>query len=417
PDCLEKIALNLAGYASCTPADPLPGPCLVQTDPLIFSSSTTGPVTNPSIFHADSLARDTIYFGAFSLPITYKKQGFRFEVNVCCTDYVGLTLQSGIVNMKQKFVPEYTSQANNSQTNLGPYSISAIPPVCPTGSTCVSNLSNLYATLNTSDATPSPANAQSIFNRNISNNLADILDPSCGSAQGVYSFDKYSWEDIRLFLTLKKSYNPRHYVDNDDSDDSWPDMIFTPYFVVAGSCPIADTANYKNILSLPFGNNGHASVGAMLGMTFDFTDTIEVGFEGGATHFFSKSEFRPFPTHKLQRLLYPFATNVKAQPGTNWHANAMMSAYQFMPHVSFWLTYEFIEHRQDCFTICDKEIAQYFVPSVLENRSDWRAQFFNAGLTFDIQPGMQASFVWQQPISPRNAYVPVSVVGSLNFMF
>ncbi|MCX5923468.1 MAG: hypothetical protein NTU89_02775, partial [Candidatus Dependentiae bacterium] len=47
PDCLEKIALNLAGYASCTPADPLPGPCLVQTDPLIFSSSTTGPVTNP----------------------------------------------------------------------------------------------------------------------------------------------------------------------------------------------------------------------------------------------------------------------------------------------------------------------------------------------------------------------------------
>lgn len=421
PECLEKIALNLAGFNGCT----TPPTCAAQANALVFNSNVPAAttLTGTSIFHADSLARDTIYFGAFSLPITYKKQGFRFEANVCCTDYIGLTIQSGIVNMKQKFVPEYTGQANDSQTNLGPYSISNIQGVCPTTTTIPSctpaALSNLYTNLNSSSAAAATPNlaAQSLFNANICNNLADILDPSCGSAQGVYSFDKYSMEDIRVFLTLKKSYDPHRYTDKDDSDDSWPDMIFTPYLVVAGSCPVSETTNYKNILSLPFGNNGHPSLGAMLGMTFDFTDTIEVGFEGGATYFFAKSEFRPFPTHKLQRLLYPFATNVKTQPGTNWHANAMMSAYQFMPHVSFWLTYEFIEHRQDCFTVCDKEVAKYFVPSVLENRSDWRAQFFNAGLTFDIQPGMQASFVWQQPISPRNAYVPVSVMGSLNFMF
>ncbi len=223
-------------------------------------------------------------------------------------------------------------------------------------------------------------------------------------------------EDVRVFLNLKKSYEPRRFTDN-DPDDSWPDMIFTPYLTLAGSFPVAETTNYRNILSLPFGNNGHASAGAALGMTFDFTETIEVGFEGGATYFFPKNEFRPFPTHKLQRLLYPFSTSVHTTPGTNWHANAMMSAYQFMPHISFWLTYEFIEHRRDCLTVIDSAKAQYFVPQVLEKQSDWRAQFFNAGLVFDIQPGMQASFVWQQPISPRNAYVPVSFMGSLSFMF
>ena len=408
PECLEKIAMNLAGYATSP----------TQSNALVFNSVTGNPptsFTNPSIFHADSLARDSIYFGAFSLPITYKKQGFRFEANICCNDYIALTIQSGIVNMKQKFVPEYTNQSAVGQTNLGPYSISAVP--ANTGSTPPS-LSALYTNLNSSSTpavTPNSA-AQTIFNQNISNNLADILDPTCGSTQGVYAFDKYSMEDIRMFLNLKKSYEPHRYTDN-DPDDSWPDMIFTPYLTLAGSFPIAETANYKNILSLPFGNNGHPSAGAALGMTFDFTDTIEVGFEGGATYFFPRNEFRPVPTHKLQRLLYPFATDVHTEPGTNWHANAMMSAYQFMPHVSFWLTYEFIEHHKDCHTVIDKAKAEHFVPQVIDKQSDWRAQFFNAGLVFDIQPGMQASFVWQQPISPRNAYVPVTFMGSLNFMF
>jgi hypothetical protein len=115
--------------------------------------------------------------------------------------------------------------------------------------------------------------------------------------------------------------------------------------------------------------------------------------------------------------LYPFDTTVKQQPGMNWHFKALLSAYQFINHVNFWFNYQIIEHRRDCFTVCDATIADYFVPEVICCRSDWRAQFFNAGLSFDIQPGWQVSVAWQQPISPRNAYYPVTICGSLSILF
>ena len=205
--------------------------------------------------------------------------------------------------------------------------------------------------------------------------------------------------------------------EEDEDDDTWQQVCITPYLSAGATFPVAECTDYENILSLPFGNNGHMSAGGTAGITFDFSDSIEVGVAGGATYFLSKEETRPFPTHPLQRLLYPFETNVITQPGLNWHLNAMISAYQFMPHINFWLTYALIEHRQDQFTVCDKTKAEYFCPQVLEKQSDWKAQFFTAGLSFNITPHIQASIAWQQPISPRNAYVPVSISGSLSGMF
>ena len=152
-------------------------------------------------------------------------------------------------------------------------------------------------------------------------------------------------------------------------------------------------------------------------MTFDFAESIEVGIEGGVTYFLEREEIRPFATHRLQRVLYPFEAKVTTQPGMNWHFRALLNAYQFLKHVNFWMTYELIEHKKDGFTICDRNQAEYFVTDVMTCRSDWRAQFFNAGLSFDLVPGLQASIVWQQPLSPRNAYYPVSILGSINFLF
>ncbi|MCX5924423.1 MAG: hypothetical protein NTZ68_03305 [Candidatus Dependentiae bacterium] len=415
-ECLEDIAMILSGNeAQCDPT------CTnaQATTGLIFNNTTTsGTVLCPSIFHAASLARDTVYFGAFSMPIEYRKQGFRWELNFNWGDYVGLTVQSGLANIKQKFVSAYTGQTSVGQTNYGPYSISNVPNIPATGGTSSGPLSSLYNALNqaTSVATPNTT-AQALFNSQISNNLENILNPECGHSKGICSFDEYSVEDIRFFLTVKYPYETNKYTKDMDGNH-WPDMIFTPYAYVAGTAPVAKKIDYCNLLSLPFGNNGHGSIGGAGGMTFDFAESVEVGFEGGVTYFFPRTECnKPFPTHKLQRVLYPFSTEVRTKPGLNGHFKAMMSAYQFMPHVNFWFVYEIIEHRQDCYTVCDSTKAQYFIPSILECKSDWRAQFFNAGLSFDIQPGMQASIAWQQPISPRNAYYPVGLIGSINFMF
>ncbi len=419
PPCLSNIALGLignAGTANCTTT--------ATGNPLIFFTNGQVPQTTQTIFESFSifsprkLAEDTIYFGAFSLPIEYQQVGARFELNIQPHDNIGLTIQTGFTNMRQYYVNTLTTGSSatpSGQTNYGPYPISAVLGTSNT-------VTNLYgAQLNQSNSSNSTASAtaQSIFNQYISNNIAAVLNPDCiDNNNPICNFDRFSVDDLRLLLTLSKSYEPfraRH--DEDDDPGSWPDTIFTPYTWIGGSVPIAKETNYRNILALPFGNDGHGSVGGGLGFTFDFAESVEVGFEGGVTYFIPHVQTRPFPTHQLQRILYPFEATVTSKPGMNWEFKALLHAYQFLKHVSFWFTYELIEHTRDCYSFKDASKAQYYTPEVLTCRSDWRAQFFNAAMVFDIMPGLQLSFLWQQPIAPRNAYYPVTLMGSINFLF
>lgn len=432
PSCLAEIAEALSGNPGAI-VSPATCSIVVPTAGLVFNpsvTSATAPAASniPSIFAEAALARDTRYFGAFSMPILYRKQGVRLEMNFNFHDDVELTIQGGFANIQQKYTNTPATQTTTSttcavqgQTNPGPYSISNIATVCPstaTSSSTSQTISSLYSSLNiqtTPAATPNTT-AQALFDKYISNNLDNILDPVCGINQSTCSFDESSIEDVRVTLTLQHAFDPNRYNANDE-EDTWPDMIFTPYVWGGVTIPCAKEIDYTKLLSLPFGNNGHVSAGTGLGMTFDFAESVEVGFEGGLTYFFAKQESRPFPTHPLQRVIYPFKTNVKTQPGFNWNVRLLLNAYQFLKHVNFWFTYEIVEHRKDTFTVCDTTKAQYFYPNTLSCVSDWRGQFFNAAVVFDIQPGIQASFVWQQPIAPRNAYYPVSIMGSINFMF
>lgn len=412
PACLESIAFELAQADN-----PTTGKGLVFYN---GTSTTTIPTSTPpivSIFNADALARDTLYFGAFSLPIVYQQAGMRWEISFECSDYINFIIQGGMSNMRQKYVNTYQTSSTSGQQTYGPYSLSNWQQT--SGSTS-STISNLYNTLtqgeNTVSSFPPDTTAQQIFDEQISNNIAAILNPYCMGSDPLCGFEDYSIDDIRLMMTFKKPFEPYRYRHGDD-EDSWPDVIFTPFCWFGGSFPVGKEIDYYNILSLPFGNNGHPSIGGGAGMTFDFAESVEVGFEGGVTTFLEQKECRPFPTHELQRILYPFTADVMTQPGMNWHIRLLLNAYQFIKHVSFWMNYELIEHRADKFSICDVTKAEYYVPSVLTCRSDWRAQFLNMGLIFDIQPGIQASLLWQQPIAPRNAYYPVSILGSVNFLF
>jgi hypothetical protein len=463
-ECLQNIALGLIqpSLTSSPPTPPTTCPSSSTTcpsditcenwqntagssiNPLLFyqtsySSVCVGNVTaSPvSIFDPNALALDTTYFGAFSIPISYQQAGLRLELNINFWDYVGITVQSGMSNMRQNYVNTIpgltqstsstgtvTNSFSNGQTAPGPYSLSSIPNIPVTTPTTASNITNLYGNLIqpfvTAPATPTPPDcaAQAVFDQYISNNLSQILNRDCLGSDPICAFEKNGFDDVRIIANFQKTYEPfrmRHQ--EDDDAGSWPDVLFTPYGWVGGSVPTGDQRNYRNILSLPFGNDGHASVGGGGGFLFDFAESVEVGFEGGVTYFAPKTKTIPFPTHQLQRVLYPFDATVDIQPGMNWDFTALLNCYQFLKHVSFWFTYEYIEHKKDCYTFKDKVKSVYYVPEVLTCRSDWRAQFFNAAVVFDIMPGAQFSFVWQQPISPRNAYYPVTIMGSLNFLF
>lgn len=447
--CLQNIALGLIQWETagstytpkCVPQDTItcPDPSPLNINPLQFltcvgtqgSGGTQACSTPISIFDPNALKQDTTYFGAFSLPISYQQAGLRLEMNINFWDYVGITVQSGMVNMKQTYVntipaltqtngtPSVTS-FTNGQTSPGPYSLSAIPnTTIGTGGNPIGT--NLYGqlVLNSDISSDLPdLKAQAVFNQYICDNLAEILNRDCLGSDPVCAFQKTGFDDVRIIANFQKTYEPfrmRH--EEDDDAGNWPDVLFTPYAWVGGSVPTGDKRNPYNILSLPLGNDGHASVGGGGGFLFDFAESVEVGIEGGVTYFGSKTKTMPFPTHELQRILYPFDATVDVHPGMNWEFSALLNCYQFIKHVSFWFTYEYIEHTKDCYTVSDKSKAQYYVPKVIECKSDWRAQFFNAAVVFDIMPGAQASFVWQQPISPRNAYYPVTIMGSLNFMF
>lgn len=448
PPCLKTIASIFSGNINTNEDknSPCPPNGSSEKDEAAFlflpptTSASASNATTPSIFSSDELAQDQTYFGAFSLPLEYRKYGLRIELAAEFCNLIGLTIQTGFSNIQQ------TTTGLISMTNGLPAGFS--PNTTP-GGPQISNPINLYRELatNQSTAIPDPA-VQATFDDYISNNIDEILSPECGINLNTCNFDNISVEDVRCILSFKHTFDVDRYTAGDDDEYNWSDMLFTPYAWIGGSAPVAKKQDYHKLLSLPFGNNGHASLGGAIGFTFDFIDSIEVGFEAGGTYFFSQNIYRPIPNHPLQRIVYPYSTAVKVQPGANGHFKALLNAYQFMNHISFWATYEIIQHRKDCYSMCNpaenfvkklltntivdeapnctpigsptalgSQTEQIFYPESLRCNSDWRMQFLNLALVFDIQPGMQASFVWQQPISPRNAYYPVSILGSFSFMF
>ncbi|MBI2352908.1 hypothetical protein HYV11_01530 [Candidatus Dependentiae bacterium] len=405
-----------------------------------YSSDCPFPTTTPSIFSEDMLAKDQVFFGAFSLPLDYKKFGLRAEIAGEITDSIGFTIQTGFVNIQQTTSGLISISDGNASITTTSDGVSSTSP----------NSNSLYEQLCrvTDDMSPPDTTAQGYFDEYFSNNSKEIFDSECGLHINTCNFDEYSIEDLRFILSFKHTYDLDRYTADDNDPDNWSDMLFTPYTWIGTSIPISKKQNYKKLLSLPFGNNGHYSVGGAVGFMFDFLDSVEVGFEGGGTYFFEHSMHRPVPNHPLQRVVYPYSTDVRLQPGFNWHFKANINAYQFMDHISFWASYELIEHKKDHYCLCNnsnnmvtktlKSIAQttsdtactsdtaiilgtktekIFYPELLNCNSAWRSQFINLALVFDIQPGMQASFLWQQPISPKNAYYPVSIMGTFTFMF
>ena len=396
------------------------------TEPDPTSSLAQG----PSIFNESKLKNDKTCFGSYSLPLEYKKYAIRMEMHAEFSDNLGITMQTGFANIKHKT----TGIVSLTNAQVGGNDCDTIYPKLA------------FQGINGGLLDPGGANeervektavsdtvsiAQGVFDTFFINRIEEFFDSDYGINQSLKSFDDYSMEDVRIFFTFKNSHSlDRYFKKNQEDPEDWPSMLFTGYGWGGVSIPISEKKDYTKLLSLPFGNNGHLAVGGGIGMGYDFEETVEVGAEVGFTYFLSREETRPMPNHKLQRVIYPFYATAKVEPGLNWHFKAMMNAYEVLPLVSFWATYEFIEHHKDTYKFffnntinrtdpnTQENIEQrIFIPEVIECLSEWRAQFFNLAAVIDVNPNMQISFMWQQPISPRNAYYPVSVAGSFSFTF
>jgi len=354
--------------------------------------STTAPTyTSPSILSQSVLEQDRNDFGAFSVPLTYQKAGFRWELNFDLTDSFGLIARGGFCQITQRAL------AAVSLTNLS--------------TTIYPSLNTVYnASLTTPNSLPYPA-AQTIFDEYVTNNIDDLLDATNGANYDISTFSQAGIEDIQILGFMRHPFQ-LHPADT----EKFATVMLTPYVILGGTIPIAPVKDYSKLYELPFGNNGHASVGGVVGLTIDFMNSLEFGFEFGATGFLKKNiDQLPIPNHELQRVLYPYRQDVSYSPGFNGQFGAVFNAYKFTHNVSFSLRYNYVQHNQDTITL--QTASPYFMPEMLEELSIWNSQMFTGALIFELQPSVFLSFAWQGALSQKNAYCSNTILTSLNFLF
>jgi hypothetical protein len=180
--------------------------------------------------------------------------------------------------------------------------------------------------------------------------------------------------------------------------------------------PLAPIQDYSKLYALPLGNNGHIALGATAGVTFDLIESIEFGFEFGATSFLENTIYQmPCPNHILQRGLYPYKEDMIVKPGCNGQFAFIFNAFEFAHNTTFSFRYDYVQHTQDTYTLVNYN--PYSLPSQLEIQSPWTSQMFIASLVFQLTPNIALSGAWQGALSQRNAYCSNTIMASLSCVF
>lgn len=253
---------------------------------------------------------------------------------------------------------------------------------------------------------------------NINKYLMDEIN-NIAREQGyeLSNFHESGVEEVRLNLYWRKAAALNR------DRKGYPKCLLIPFFMASGSFS-PKTINPHKIYAVPFGNNGHNAYGFSGGLNIDFFESIEVGAEGGLTHF-GPRDICGFhvPNSPLQQGLYPFSTTVKYEPGHNWHFAAKVGAEHFLENLSVFFQFIVVHHEKD--HICIKDCGQtccngepvkldHFHPDVIENRSMWQAKMGNLGINYDVSPNVTLGFLWQAPLSQSGTYRSSTVMASFS---
>lgn len=340
-------------------------------------------------------------FGFFSIPITYRKYGVRFDAEIALGCDFGLRIQAGVADIRQ------TASFNDlTCTSSG---LSCISSADDSTTSCFG-----LCCVDTVTCSCKQVVIDKFMKR------VDLIARSL--CLDIRDFHEFGIEDIRVGGYL------RHvFVANEDRP-AWPLFLFTPFFTFDFSIPTAKARKFNQLFALPTGNNKHASAGFTTGFTLDFAETVEIAFEAGLTSFFRRTHCNfPAPTNTLQTGMFPRLTTMEVKPGSNWHFGATLNAYYFLDRLSIFAQYLFINHDEDCFTIkslqpvvsniTDTTTPCDILTSKLREESKWEVQAINVGANYDIAPQCALGFIWQAPLSRRNAYRSTTIMGSIVFTF
>ena len=344
------------------------GPKLTEARERLFPNVPAGTeLTNAEAIDLDQL------FGFYSFGLKYRKRGARFHFMARLSEDFGLSLQTGIANI------------------------------------CQTVTSRTYST---ADKTFDCADLNNVTTENVNCLLMDQLDPIAREiGLDLCNFGATSVEEIRLNLFWRHIYACLAC-----DPGMWPDVLIIPFVEISASFSPGKRKDPMVQFGLPFGNNGHPSGGFSAGINFDFVHTIEIGVEGGMTHFFARSfsDFR-LPNSILQTTIFPFATDVKIQPGHSWHFGAKMTAFHFIDKLSLYFQYLMVEHTKDSITLKNPDPA--FKLECFEDTTVFKTKLANIGFNYDLCPNLVLGVLWQMPIQQRNSYRSTTVLFTINATF
>lgn len=354
------------------------------------------------------LTDSALQVGFFSVPTHYRKHGVRFELCFQPHPDFGLFVQGGYADIKNtatQFI-NLTPICNPcvgpcDQTFNEPNPGEAFLPTAPQF-TC-------STVMKINDLLMSATSANRIFREQ------GIEKRS--NTQNRCDFRESSFEDLRFSVWLRHIFQLNQY------SCEWPELAFIPFFNFEGSVALERKLDTMRALAVPFGNNGHNSIAFTGGFHIDFYDTVEIAFHGGATFFSSRNvtNYR-LPTHETQSGVFPFATNVKVQPGNNHHFEVLLNAYRFIGKLSGHVGFVVVNHDEDKLTILDEALREAKSPVTWEPvfrvaQQECLTKFMSSFLTtagnYEISPNITLGFAVQWPIQQRNAFRSTTVIGSI----
>lgn len=316
-------------------------------------------------------------FGYFSVDSKYYKKGFRWDLNMHIVGDIGFNFQGGV------------SEISNNVS-------------------CVDNLTNCSNFDCSTSVNPcNPSLTKENVNYYLMDKFDIISDQLC---LDTTSYHLTTMEDLRFNLFWRHAYEGNTIIDH------WPSLYVMPFFMLSGTVAVGKEPKPNQMFGLSHGSNGHHAIGGSAGIQLDFVETVDVGVEIGATHFFPRDIccFR-VPNSPEQSTIFPFTTDVRRSPGWNWHFCAKLGAYHFLEHLSFYFQYALVQHQEDkiCLKCCDP----CFCPETLEEVSAWRNQVANISFDYDISPHLSVGFLWQAPLMQRYSFRSTTLLFSLNAFY
>lgn len=408
-NCLERVELgDLNGrwfmigllYGPVPAGRTLP-PSLVAARAALFPG-VVGVINDCNGFDPKQL------MGFFSVPLTYRKRGIRFQLEAQLTPTIGVRVETGLADIYQSVCPSYICPCPPEVT-ADPPTVSTQDPDVHCAAVCATYINETDKPTNLPNPRPNlpQVNVDNV-NKYLMCPFKCIIAPEI--CLNIDNYHKLSVEDIRAGVYWRHAYLIN------DTRLGWPEFLFVPFAMAEASFAISKKIPGNEVYGVSAGNNGHNALGLSAGMDGEFANSIEIGFNAGYTHFFKKGvRCMPVPTSCFQQGIYPFTTDVSVAPGANWDFGAKMSAYHFLERLSFFFQYVLVIHENDSIKL--KQCDSTFQPHLLEQKSSFKTQVANVGFNYDVSPNISLGFLWQAPLQQQRSYRSTTIMFGFNATF